>query len=61
MHGHDNVSIRMLKVYGDLICKPLEMIFCQDLVTDMFPFEWKIVIGKILKDTVLFLYLRFVE
>ena len=26
-HGHDNVSICMLKICGDAICKPLEMIF----------------------------------
>ena len=26
-HGHDNISIRMLKICGDTICKPLELIF----------------------------------
>ena len=26
-HGHDNISIRMLKICGDTICKPLQMIF----------------------------------
>ena len=30
-HGHDNISIRMLKICGDTICKPLEMIFTQAL------------------------------
>ena len=26
-HGRDNMSIRMLKICGDTICKPLEFIF----------------------------------
>ena len=25
-HGHDNISIRMLKICGDTICKPLEFL-----------------------------------
>ena len=28
-HGHDNISIHMLKIYGSSIYKPLEMIFKQ--------------------------------
>ena len=40
-HGHDNLSIRMLKICGDSICLPLEMIFKQALLTGMFPSEWK--------------------
>ena len=40
-HGHDNLSIRMLKICGDSICLPLEMIFKQVLLTGMFPSEWK--------------------
>ena len=40
-HGHDNLSIRMLKICGDSICLPLEMIFKQALLTSMFPSEWK--------------------
>ena len=39
--GHDNISIRMLKICGDIICKPLELIFKQALTTDVFPSEWK--------------------
>ena len=26
-HGHDNISIRMIKLRGDSIYKPVEMIF----------------------------------
>ena len=26
-HGHENISIRMLKICGNAICKPLELIF----------------------------------
>ena len=40
-HGHDNISIRMLKICGDIICKPLEMIFSQGLASGSFPCEWK--------------------
>ena len=65
IHGHDNISIRMLKICGDTICKPLELIFKQDLTTGVFPSEWKkdnIVpcykkgANKTLKITVQFLY-----
>ena len=31
----------MLKICGDTICKPLELIFKQALTTGVFPFEWK--------------------
>ena len=40
-HGHDNISIRMVKVCGPSIYKPLEIIFNQCLETDVFPSEWK--------------------
>ena len=40
-HGHDNISIRMLKVCGPSIYKPLEIIFNQCLETGVFPSEWK--------------------
>ena len=40
-HEHDNISIRMLKVYGDSICVLLEMIFKKALLTGVFPSEWK--------------------
>ena len=41
MHSHDNISIRMLKVYGPSIFKPLEVIFNQYIETVFFPSEWK--------------------
>ena len=31
----------MLKICGDTICKPLELIFKQALTTDVFSSEWK--------------------
>ena len=31
-HGHDNISILMLKICGDSICVPLEIIFKQALL-----------------------------
>ena len=40
-HSHDNVSIRMVKVCGPSIYKPLEIIFNQRLETGVFPPEWK--------------------
>ena len=40
-HDHDNISIRMLKICGSSIYKPLEMIFKQCIETGVFPSEWK--------------------
>ena len=40
-HGHDNISIRMFKICSDSICKPLELIFKQALITGVFPSDWK--------------------
>ena len=40
-HGHDNISIRMLKLCGYSGCVRLEMIFKQALLNGVFPFEWK--------------------
>ena len=40
-HGHDNISICMLKIYGSSIYKPLEMIFKQCIEIIFFPSEWK--------------------
>ena len=44
-HGHDKISIRMLKICGDTICKPLGMIFRQVFTSSSFPSEWKKVIS----------------
>ena len=40
-HGHDQISIRMLKLCSNSICKPLKIIFNQCLETSMFPNDWK--------------------
>ena len=40
-HGHDNITIHMLKICGSSIYKPLEMIFKQCIETGFFPSEWK--------------------
>ena len=40
-HGHDQISIRMLKICSKTICKPLDCIFCECLNTGLFPLEWK--------------------
>ena len=40
-HGHDKISIRMLKICGDSICKPLNIIYKTCLRTGKFPLEWK--------------------
>ena len=40
-HGHSNISILMLKICGDTICKALELIFKQVLTNGVFLSEWK--------------------
>ena len=40
-HDHDNISIRMLKICGSTIYRPLEIIFKEALSTGLFPSEWK--------------------
>ena len=68
-HGHDKISIRMLNICGNSICRPLNIIFKTCLRTGKFPLEWKKanivlihrnVISKLLKTTVLFHFYRFV-
>ena len=41
-HGHDNISIRMLKICSSSIYGPLELIFKEALSTGLFPSNWKI-------------------
>ena len=41
VHGHDNISIRMLKIYGSSIYGPLELIFKEALNTGLFLSNWK--------------------
>ena len=40
-HGHDEITIRMLKICGDSIFRPLNIIFKTCLRTGKFPLEWK--------------------
>ena len=40
-HGHDMFSIRMIKLCGNSICKPLSIIFKDCLSEGKFPHEWK--------------------
>ena len=38
-HGQDNISIRMIKIHGKSICKPLRKTFKECLRTNTFPLE----------------------
>ena len=40
-HGHDNISIQMLKICGSSIYGPLGLIFKEGLGTSLFPSNWK--------------------
>ena len=40
-HGHDKISIRMIKIYDKSICKPLQLIFSQCIDAGSFSLEWK--------------------
>ena len=40
-HGHDNISIRMLKICGSAIYKPLAITFKQCVDTGIFLSKWK--------------------
>ena len=40
-HGHENISVHRLKICGDSICVPLQIIFKQALLTSVFPSKWK--------------------
>ena len=40
-HGHDMMSIRMLKIFGDSIYKPLHLVFRASLDQRTFPLCWK--------------------
>ena len=40
-HGHDKISIRMLKLCDDSLCRPLELIFKDCLTNGIFPSDWK--------------------
>ena len=40
-HGHDMISIRIVKICDDSICKPLKLVFQSCLESGTFPSEWK--------------------
>ena len=40
-HGHDKISIRMLKICGNSLCRPSELILIDCLVNGIFPSVWK--------------------
>ena len=40
-HGYDMLNIRMLKLCGKSICKPLNLIFQSRIKHGEFPSEWK--------------------
>ena len=40
-HGQDNISIRIIKICGKSICKPLRKTYEECLRTDTFTLEWK--------------------
>ena len=40
-HGHDEISIRMLKICGSSVCRPLQIIYKSCLDKGKFPQEWK--------------------
>ena len=40
-HGHDNISIKMIKMCGDTIITPLKLIFESAIKSGVFPDSWK--------------------
>ena len=40
-HGYDNISIRIVKMFGKSICKPLELIFRNCIAAEKVPRIWK--------------------
>ena len=40
-HGQDKISISMLKICGNSICKPLKIIYNEFLSLSLFLLEWK--------------------
>ena len=41
VHGHDKISIRMIKICGKSIFKPLQLIFNQCIDTGSLLLEWR--------------------
>ena len=40
-HGHDEISIRMFKICGSSVCRPLQIVYKSCLDREKFPQEWK--------------------
>ena len=40
-HGHDDMSIRMLKIWDDAIFEPLKILFVNSVNQVVFPSRWK--------------------
>ena len=40
-HGHDDISVRMLKICDDTIVEPLKMLFVNSVNQAVFPSRWK--------------------
>ena len=61
-HGHDKISICMIKICSTSISKPLRLIFNHCIDNGIYPCEWKKanVVEKNLKNIVQCLYFQFV-
>ena len=40
-HGHDDISIRMIKMYDESLVRPLSIIFRNSLNSCIYPSTWK--------------------
>ena len=40
-HGHDDISVRMMKICDDAIVEPLKMLFVNSVNQAVFPSRWK--------------------
>lgn len=40
-HAHDMITIRMLKQFGESVCRPFNVILKKCIRTGVFPLEWK--------------------
>ena len=41
VHGHDDISIRMIKMCDESLLRPLSIIFCNSLKSSTYPTTWK--------------------
>ena len=68
-HGHDGISVTMIKIFADSISHPLTLIFQNSLVAGIFANDWKKdnivpihkkIINKLFQITEQFLFYRYV-